>query len=218
MTPIVTTEGGVTLIGGGAVGRGELALALSLAPTLVAADGGADAALAEGQVPVAVIGDLDSISDAARAAIPGDALHRVAEQDSTDFQKCLTRISARFVIAVGFAGRRLDHTLAALTVMARLPGRPPVLMIAAEDVVFVCPPRLTLSLAAGTRVSLWPIGRAQGTSAGLRWPIDGIDFAPDGRVGTSNEAVGTVTLTMDGSMLVLLPRDQTRAALAALLR
>lgn len=216
MTPLVRTAGGVTLIGGGAVGPGELALALNLAPVLVAADSGADAALAEGQVPQAVIGDLDSISDAARAALPPGRLHRVAEQDSTDFQKCLNRIEARFVIAVGFAGRRLDHTLAALTVMARVPG-PPVLMIAAEDVVFVSPPRLALPLKPGCRVSLWPLGPVSGESTGLRWPIAGIDFTPAGRVGTSNEALGPVTLAFDGPMLVLLPRDQIGAVLAALL-
>jgi len=26
----------------------------------------------------------------------------------------------------------------------------------------------------------------QGRSGGLRWPIDGLPFAPDGRIGTSN--------------------------------
>lgn len=215
MSRLVSSPGGVTLIGGGAVGPGDLDLALARAPLLVAADSGADAAVAAGHLPDAVIGDLDSIAPEVQAAIPPARLHRVAEQDSTDFEKCLTRIAARFVIAVGFSGRRLDHTLAALTVMARVPA-PPVLMIAAEDVVFLCPPRLSLPLAAGTRVSLWPMGTVRGSSTGLRWPIDGIEFSPAGRVGTSNEALGEVQVAIDGQMLMLLPRGQLDLALRAL--
>lgn len=216
MTPVVATDGGVTLVGGGEVFAADWAEALPLAPVLVAADSGADVALAAGHVPAAAIGDFDSISDAARAAIPAGGLHRIAEQDSTDFEKCLTRIRARFILAIGFAGPRLDHALAALTVMARLPG-PPVLLLGEEDVAFLSPPRLRLPVAAGTRVSLWPMGSVRGTSTGLRWPIDGIGFAPAGRMGTSNEATGPVTLALDGPMLVLLPRSLLRVALQALL-
>lgn len=215
MKPLVTTAGGVTLIGGGAVSVPDLRTALAVAPLLVAADGGADSALALGHMPQAVIGDMDSLSETSRAQIPAGRIHLISEQDSTDFTKCLTRIKARFVIAVGFAGRRLDHTLAALTAMATHQGTP-VVMMAADDVVFLCPPHLHLPLKAGTRVSLFPMGPAQGTSIGLEWPIDGIDFAPAARVGTSNRANGPVSLTMRGPMLVLLPRDVLPAALTAL--
>lgn len=213
---LIRSDGGVTLIGGGAVTRDDLDQALSRAPLLVAADGGADAALALGRVPDAVIGDLDSVSDAAREKIGPSRIHLIAEQDSTDFYKCLSRIDAPFVLAVGFAGRRLDHTLAALTVMAR-PDLPRCVMIAAEDIVFMSPPSLHLPIAAGTRVSLFPLGAARGTSTGLRWPIDGIDFAPDGRIGTSNEATGPVSMTMTGPMIVMLPRSCLDVALAALI-
>ena len=215
MTPLLRSAGGVTLIGGGAVTGGELAEALALAPQLVAADGGGDAALALGHRPDLVIGDMDSLSADGRARIGADRVHHIAEQVSTDFEKCLMRIEARFVIAVGFAGRRLDHTLAALNSMVRRP-RPQVVMIAAEDIVFLCPPRLELPTPAGTRVSLFPMGPAQGTSTGLEWPIDGIAFAPGGPGGTSNRANGPVSLTMKGNMLVMLPRDHLGLALAAL--
>lgn len=206
---------GATVIGGGAVGAADLAAALDVAPLLVAADGGADRALALGQVPDWVIGDLDSISDAARDRVAADRLLHLAEQDSTDFAKCLGRIDAPLVLAVGFAGLRLDHTLAALTVMVQ-PGAPKVVMLAPEDVVLVCPPLLELALAAGTRVSLFPMGPARGDSEGLEWPISGIGFAPGGRVGTSNRALGPVRLRVEGPMLLMLPRDCLGAVLAGL--
>ena len=211
----MSAPGGVTLIGGGAVTAEDLALALRYAPSLVAADGGADAALALGHVPDLAIGDFDSISDAAKRALGPARLTHIAEQDSTDFAKALSRIKAAFVIAVGFSGRRLDHTLAALNVMVRHP-RPRCVMLAAEDIVFLAPPELALPLTAGTRLSLFPMGPARGTSTGLRWPIDGISFAPDARIGTSNEATGPVRLVLDGPMMVMLPRDCLDLALAAL--
>ena len=52
----------VTLVGGGAIDPGDLDLALSRAPALVAADSGAAPVLAAGHVPDAVFGDFDSIS------------------------------------------------------------------------------------------------------------------------------------------------------------
>ncbi|WP_378944425.1 thiamine diphosphokinase [Paracoccus sp. R86501] len=212
--PIISDRG-VTVIGGGQVTRADLALATTVAPLLIAADGGADRALELGRMPDWVIGDLDSVSDRGRAAVPPDRLLHVSEQDSTDFVKCLTRIQAPVVMAVGFAGLRLDHTLAALTALvAQDVGR--VIMIASDDVIFVAPPRLTLPLMPGTRVSLYPMGPARGTSSGLEWPIDDIDFAPGGRVGTSNRATGLVSLHIQGKMLVMLPRGCLGTVLTAL--
>lgn len=212
---IVTADQGVTVIGGGLVAGSDLQDARSVAPVLVAADGGADHLLQFGMTPDWVIGDLDSLSDSARQMIPTAQIVEVAEQDSTDFEKCLSRISAPFVIAVGFAGLRLDHTLAALSVMAR-GGWPPVIMLASDDLVFVAPPRIDLPLLPRTRVSLYPMGPARGKSSGLVWPIDGLEFAPAGRVGTSNRAEGTVSLEIDGPMLVMLPRDTLGVVLTAL--
>jgi thiamine pyrophosphokinase len=93
---------------------------------------------------------------------------------------------------------------------------PRVIMIASNDVVFVAPPRLNLPLMPGTRVSLYPMGPARGTSSGLEWPIDNIEFTPDGRVGTSNRATGLVSLSVQGPMLLMLPRKCLGTILTAL--
>ncbi len=205
----------VTLVGGAPVERADLDAALALAPMVVAADGGADRALDLGQMPQAVWGDFDSISARARAQIPAERLHPIAEQDTTDFEKCLSRLRAPFVIAVGFSGARHDHFLSALGVLARRIG-PPCLLIAGEDVITLAPPSIALDLAPGTRVSLFPMGPASGRSQGLKWPIDGLAFAPGGRSGTSNQAMGPVTLDCQGPMLLILPRRELSALARAL--
>ena len=116
--PIVDAKAPVTLVAGGPLRRSELRAALARAPHLVAADGGADRALALGQMPEAVIGDLDSLSEAGRACL-GARVHEVPEQETTDFDKALRAIRAPLVIAVGLIGGRADHALAALSGLMR---------------------------------------------------------------------------------------------------
>lgn len=214
---IVQSKSGLTLVGAGPVGAAQMRAARGLAPRVVAADGGARRALGLGVVPEAVIGDLDSLDAASRAALPGDSIHRVDEQETTDFDKALRHVSAPFVIGLGFWGARMDHGLAAINVLARHPERH-CLLLGGREVCFACPPELELHLRPGSRFSLFPLAPVRGESEGLEWPIDGLDFAPDGRVGTSNRvSAPVVRLRFTGpGMLVLLPAGSLRAAVRAL--
>ena len=202
---IVHKSGPIALIGGADVPSGVLRMALSLGERTIAADGGAATALAHGVVPEAVIGDFDSISDEVRAALPKATLHPVMEQDSTDFEKCISRIDAALIVGAGFSGARVDHQLAVCNVLVRWPARRCVL-IGADDAVFLAPPTMALDLPQGCRVSLFPMGAVEGRSDGLNWPIDGLTLTPDGRIGTSNFAIGPVHLTVTApKLLVILP-------------
>lgn len=207
----------VTLIGGAEVTKPALALAMALAPAVVAADGGADTALAHEVMPEAVIGDFDSLSDAARAQIPESHLHQIDEQDSTDFDKCLRNIVAPLVIGVGFSGAQLDHQLAAYNTLVRHPHQR-CLLLGSEELVFLAPPSIQLPLDVDCPISLFPMGAVEGISDGLRWPIAGLNFAPDGRVGTSNHTTGPVHLSLTApKMLVILPQEVLEIAAQALL-
>lgn len=210
------SDQGVTLLGGAPVPQDLLTQALALAPALVAADGGADRALAADRVPDAVIGDFDSVSATALAAIPENRLFHIAEQDSTDFDKALRSIAAPFVLCLGFLGGRLDHTLAALsTLVAHRTKR--CILLDSGDICFHAPPDIRLDLVPGTRLSLYPLAAVEGESDGLRWPIAGLRFRPDDRIGTSNEVTGPVRLRFQQpGMLVILPGDGLAPVLRAL--
>lgn len=213
---IVQTDRPVTLVGAGGVGKRHLRAALALAPLLVAADGGANVAVGMGLVPDAVIGDLDSVLPEVLSAVPRTRILAVTEQETTDFEKCLLRIVAPFILGLGFTGARIDHTLAVCSTLVRYPGVR-CLILSEADVTFALPDRIHLPLPAGTRVSLFPMAKVEAASSGLRWPVAGIPFAPDGPIGTSNEATGPVTLTTGGpGMLAVLPRRWLRTAIAAL--
>lgn len=212
---IVDSLEGITLVGGGPVSASQLARATAFAPVIVAADGGADRLVRLGSQPRAVIGDMDSISPSARRQF-ADRLFSVPQQDNTDFDKCLAAIRAPFVLGLGFAGARIDHGLAVLSGLLRAPDQR-CLVVGPQDVTFLCPPELTLELPPGTRLSLFPMGQVTGTSMGLRWPIQGLNFAPDGQIGTSNEVTGPLQLTFDApKMLVILPVRYLAAVLRGL--
>ncbi|MCB1399518.1 MAG: thiamine diphosphokinase [Rhodobacteraceae bacterium] len=212
---IVQSTRGVTLLGGGESLAEDVAESLTIAPVLVAADSGADRALALGRMPDAVIGDFDSLSEHARRTIAPDRLHPIAEQDSTDFGKCLIHVRAPFYLALGFTGMRLDHTLATLSCVARHDHRR-VIVLSDQDIAFLAPPEIALDLPVGERISLFPFGSASGRSDGLKWPIEGLCFSPAGIIGTSNEVTGRVTLSLTGPVMLMLPKIHLRTALCAL--
>lgn len=216
MADLITTSGGVTLLGGGEPAPGALAAALSRAPLLVAADGGADRALAAGRVPERVIGDMDSISAAARARL-ADRLVQVPAQDDTDLDKALDRIAADFVLALGVTGGRLDHTLAAMSSLMRRP-RVRAVLWGGEDLCFLLPPRLELALPPGMRLSLYPMAPVRCRGEGLVWPTDPHDFRPEGMIGTSNTVgEGPVRLEPEGpALLCLTPPEALDAVLEGL--
>jgi len=214
---IVHVSEPVTLVGGGPVDNSDVNQVLSIAPFLVAADGGADKSLAAGHVPRCVIGDFDSLTLATRRLLPTESLYHVSEQDSTDFEKALARIAAPLILGLGFVGGRVDHQLAALHGLMRF-SHQRCILVSRDEIVLHGPPRLTFEIAPGAVVSLFPLAQVTGHSAGLRWPIAGIGFAPGSQIGTSNQAVaGQVTLRFDApGMLLILPRATLQSVMRGL--
>lgn len=213
---IIRSEKPVTLVGASDVRVQDIEESLTRAPVLVAADGGAAHLLAQNHLPAAVIGDFDSLPDGTRNELPQDRLLFVSEQETTDFEKCLHRTDAPLILALGFTGGRIDHELSVYNALVRNPKHR-CIVLGATDLVFLAPKTIDLILPLESRVSLFPMAPVKGRSEGLEWPIEGIDFDPSGRIGTSNRVTGPVHLEFatDG-MLVILPRAALDTVWAAL--
>lgn len=213
---IVDSPEPITLVGGGQATVQALHEALMLAPVCVAADGGLKLALSAGVDVAALIGDFDSVTDAELDQVPAARRHQINEQMSTDFEKALLRVQAPVIVGVGFLGGRIDHQLAAfhaLMVFAHLP----CVLLGETEIVFLAPPDLNIDTRPGDVVSLFPMGKARGTSEGLEWPIEGLKFRQGQKIGTSNRATGPVRLQMAApNMLTILPRRLMRSVVSRL--
>lgn len=188
---IVAVDGLLVIVGGGTVDVPLLQRLAEAGAHLVGADGGGDAIHGAGLVPEAIIGDIDSLGDPAGWG-PRTRLIRIAEQETTDFEKVLYSTSAPVTIALGVTGKRFDHTLAALDAVARYAPSRRIILVDECDIALPLAGRFDFSVEPGARVSVHPLTPTRfARSQGLRYPLDGLLLAPGVRTGTSNEATGT---------------------------
>lgn len=178
---------------------------------LLAADAGADLALRHGIVPHAIIGDLDSVSEAALAS--GADIYKFDDENSTDCDKLLQWVviqGHRSIRLIGVEGDRLDHVLGTLGSCARSPLDIRLILRDGEGILLKAGHH-RLEAVAGQRVSLLPVGEVEGVDApGLRWPLTQATLQLDGLVSVSN-VVETAPLEISiasGTLLVILESTQ----------
>lgn len=165
------------------------------ADLVVAADGGAEKALAAGVEVEAVIGDLDSLGEAARGRLGEARLHRDSDPETTDLQKAVAYVLAKGATRVDIlagGGGRADHALANFSVVTAMRGRADVRLQDEQFEVSAVNGEATIEGEPGAVVSLVAIGPCEGvTTRGLRWDLEGarLDFSPRG---VHNELVGRV--------------------------
>lgn len=180
----------MAIVGGGAVDSAVLQDLAARGIALVGADGGGDAIGAAGLTPDAIIGDLDSLSDRAGWEQRTRVIH-IPEQITTDFQKALYSTSAPVTLALGMTGKRLDHTLAALSAVLQYAPTRKLLLVDETDVALAVTGCIAFDAAPKERVSIHPLVPIQfRRSTGLYYPMDGLTLEPGGLIGTSNEGTG----------------------------
>lgn len=165
---------------------------------IIGADGGAARALAWGLVPDLVIGDMDSLPEAARAILVAEGCRFVEHpraKDETDLELALAHAAqegAEDIVVLGALGGRLDHTLANVLLLA-LPSLAGVSVRIAEGDQEALLARsgetVTLEGAPGDLVSLVPLGgdARDVTTRGLAWVLQGDALRFGSSRGVSNE-------------------------------
>ena len=189
---MVLCDGPLAIVGGGAVDANLLVELAERGVMLVGADGGGDAIGAAGLVPAAIIGDLDSLSDRAAWEARTRVIH-IPEQITTDFQKALYSTRAPVTLALGMTGKRLDHTLAALSAVLQFAPSRKLLLVDEVDVALAVVGPIKFNAGLRERVSIHPLLPIRFEhSTGLFYPMDGLTLEPGGLIGTSNEGTGGV--------------------------
>jgi thiamine pyrophosphokinase len=219
----MTTGGDALLLAAGrVVATPALRRSAATAELVVAADGGLRHARSLGVHPHLLVGDLDSVDEAALRRWPD--VQRVVhprDKDALDLELALQEILARGatrVLVAGALGDRLDQSLAGIAIAERVHRGGTELTLDSGDarVLPLRPgetrhdalePGTVLSVIAtlpGTRVSL----------TGARWTLDHHTLEPGLGLGVSNVSTGDgPSLTLhEGGCLLVVPRLDTPAA------
>ena len=199
--PLLSFDRPLAIVGGGTNDSALLRELASRNVALVGADGGGYAIGAAGLVPEAILGDLDSIEDRSGWEQRTRVIH-IPEQITTDFQKALYSTSAPVTLALGMTGKRLDHTLAALSALHEVAARRRVILVDETDVALAVSGSFSFDAAPRERISVHPlVPIIFERTEGLFYPMNDLLLDPAGRLGTSNEGTG--------GRVQIVPKDET---------
>ena len=190
-------------------------VAVPLARTVVAADGGLLRARALGLAVDVVVGDLDSATPEALAEAESTGARIVRHpqaKDATDLELALDEaiaLGASRVLVVASAKGRLDHLLGSLLLLAA--ERYAALELDAlvgEALVHVVRDERRLEGSAGELLTLVPLGGpAEGVATeGLEYPLAGETLAPGTTRGVSNVFLAKTATVRVGAGTVLAIR------------
>ena len=195
----------LTIVGGGEFSNTVFQKCLKIAPNFIAVDSGLNFLDINKNIPDWIIGDLDSAKNLEDWRHKGSNIKKIEEQNTTDFEKCLYSFNAPFFLANAFLGKRIDHTLAAISTIVKMKNKR-VILVGNKDILFHFDNSLELNLEVGTRLSLFPLKDVVGVSSeGLKYNIENIQFSPGYNIGTSNQVSQTkISIKVDGSGMVLI--------------
>lgn len=189
---------------------------------VIAADGGFEKALAAGARVDLVIGDLDSIGDAARVSLSASKIRvdvHPAAKDESDLELALDHALAQrpeHIIIVGGLGLRIDHALTNIHLLERGldAGVAIELLEGTQSVTLAEGRREVVGARCGDRVSLVPVTESVRVSTrGLRFPLDDEVLRRAASRGVSNvvDDLPAVIAVVSGRLLVIHDRGGAKS-------
>ncbi len=159
----------------------------------------------EGAPPlVRVVGDLDSL----KGGVPPELLTRVPDQETNDLTKAVRWCRERFPEArldfFSVTGRREDHTLANLSLIAGY-GRPADILTASGRFRLVMAGRAELPVRPGAPVSFLSFVVQRITVRGVAWPVEDLLLDSLWRATLNRAETPTLGLRCEAPLLVYQP-------------
>lgn len=182
---------------------------LQRAKIVICCDGGADEYIAKGFVPDIIVGDGDSLSVENRNRF-ADIIHYDPDQETNDQTKAvkfLINKGLRNIVIVGATGKRDDHTLGNIALLAEYLRMGATVRSYTDYGVFIpCRDYNTFSCKAGAQVSIFNISATNLKSEGLTYPI--YDFTAWWQ-GTLNESpTESFTISAQGEYIVYITYER----------
>ena len=179
---------------------------LKNARRIICCDGSAQILMLAGMQPDAIVGDMDSLNIelANRFA---DRIYLDDNQDINDLTKAVSwcsNMGYRDLVIVGATGKREDHTLGNISLLADYIKSVNVIMVTDTGILRPLLKSSEISCFAGQQVSVFSIDpSAEITSSGLKYKLDQKKLT-NWWTATLNEAEGTsFTLQFEGGPLLV---------------
>jgi thiamine pyrophosphokinase len=180
--------------------------ALKGARRVICCDGAADKLMRMGRDPEWVVGDMDSISGAARDCYR-DRTVADTDQSRNDltkaFKLCLKH-GWREIAVVGAAGGREDHTLGNLSLLVDFARQLDIVMPTDSGVFLPLTDRGVIACEPGQQVSVFSFDPETAvTSQGLRYPLNGLKISRWWQAALNEALAGHFSLEFDGGPLLV---------------
>ena len=165
---------------------------LKNAKRIVCCDGSAQSLILAGRQPDVIVGDMDSLSEdlANRFA---DRLYLDESHDTNDLTKAVTWCHDKGyddIVIVGATGKREDHTLGNISLLAEYVRNLNVIMVTDTGILHPFQKSFAIFSFPGQKVSIFSIDpETEVTSQGLRYPLNRTKIT-NWWFATLNEALG----------------------------
>jgi thiamine pyrophosphokinase len=179
---------------------------LANADKIVCCDGSTENLLKAGFIPDAIVGDMDSLSPDLVERFK-DRTYPDLDQETNDLTKavmwCKMNNFSNLII-VGATGKREDHTIANISLLAEYIRELNILMVTDTGVFQPCLKSSEISSFPGQQVSIFSIDpETEITSSGLKYPLSGTKLK-NWWMATLNEAVeDTFSLKFKGGPVIV---------------
>ena len=180
---------------------------LKNAKRIVCCDGSTENLLLYGMLPDAIVGDLDSLTDELISRF-ADRIFLDENQDTNDLTKAVSWCSEmgfKDIVILGATGKREDHTIGNISLLAEYVKDMNVIMITDTGVLIPFLKSSEISSYPGQQVSIFSIDpETEVTSHGLRYPLNRTKIS-NWWCATLNESAGeTFSLEFEGRIIVYL--------------
>lgn len=167
--------------------------------------------------PLAIVGDLDSLSPELAEKYPHLVLHE-SEQDYNDLTKAMRWVLGNHpevtdITIIGATGLREDHTVGNLGLLMEYPrmfelGERRIQMVSDYGTAFCITDSCELHLGEGRRISIFTADNSlRINSTGLEWPLDEVVFDAWWKASLNRTSHPVVSLHLNHPASVLIMVD-----------
>jgi thiamine pyrophosphokinase len=165
---------------------------LKSAERIICCDGSAEQLLKAGFIPEAIVGDMDSLKKGTAKRF-SDRIYRDKSQETNDLTKAVkwcVRRKFNEIIILGATGKREDHTVGNISLLAEYVKDAEVVMVTDTGIFRPFLESCKVASYPGQQVSIFSINpENEITSKGLKFPLKNMKIV-NWWVATLNEAVG----------------------------